>query len=875
MYKTTFCFLVLLFNFLTILTYDQITAQAAESNVQLPVLLIQEKKFENGITLLVQENHANELVAFEIIVKTGSIYENEWQGSGIAHLVEHMLFKGTLNRPAGKIEEQVKFLGGSINGYTSHQFTGYTLVVPSQNSQAAIELLSDMLKNPLFDKDEIDKEKSVILSEIRMNQDDPERLLSKQFWQYAYNIAPYNLPVIGIESIFTMLERKDLIEFYDKWYMPNNIIIAVSGNINSNEIALSIEQAFSDFKIKPYPQVTLPSISPRQGIRSYTIAFDVNVSQMIIGFPSVVLTHPDSAALDVIAVILGQGESSLLYNKLVREKKLAYSVRVDNYTPGFPGVFAISCMFDAVNQEKILAEIFREFETLKLKKILKQQIEKAKNLYLSDYFSNQQTVESQAQNMATDYAYTGDVNFSADYLDKLSKITAEDIQNCAKKYLNKENYVSVILEPLNAAVQKEKAEIKQSNEIKEITFENGLRLILKKNSHQPIVSIGLSAEGGTRWEDDTDNGMFNLLSNLLVKGTKKRSADEIARTVDYLGASLSNFSGYNSFGLKLDCLSKDIETGIDLFADMIINSSFAESEITQAKRLVQKEIEMQNDDIFRDTFNKTRQTLFDSYAYRLDHLGKAESVSRIDREMLLEKKADFLIASNMVITVFGDFDEENVIKIIKEKIIKSVKTGNLPTAPVFNEPVKTQQQIVENKRDKQQAILMFAFPGCDIYSEDRQTLEFLNDLLIAPGSILYERIRGKSGLAYTMGGAAITGLDIGFFYLYVATTPEGLSEVKNIVIEEINKAKDELFSSGIIDSTKNYLIGMNKLSRQSNSSLGFIVGLDALYGLGIQYYQNFDQRIEELNAEKIKQAANKYLDWNKSVMVITKDKFND
>ncbi|MFH1062386.1 MAG: pitrilysin family protein [Candidatus Omnitrophota bacterium] len=875
MYKTRLFLLFLLLNFTSVISYDQITVQAAESNVQLPALHIQEKNLANGLTLLIQENHSNELAAFEIIVKTGSIYENELQGSGIAHLTEHMLFKGTLNRPAGKIEEQVKFLGGSINGYTSHQFTGYTLVVPSQNTQAAIEILSDMLKNPLFDSNELIKEKAVILSEIQMNQDDPDRLLNQKFWQYSYPIAPYNLPVIGLEPIFTTLEQADLVKFYNKWYVPNNIIIAVSGDVASAEISQSLEKAFSDFKLKPYPQVTLPNIPLAQGIKSYIIAFDVNVSQMIIGLPSVVLTHPDSAALDIIATILGQGDSALLHNKLVRKQKLAYSVSVYNYTPGFRGIFAVSCALDAVNQEKVLKEIFKEFEMLKIKKISKQQIEKAKNLYLSDYFSNQQTVESQAQAMATDYAYTGDVNFTCNYLNQLAKLTPVDIQNCAKKYLNKENYVSVILEPITAAAQQEKTEIKPDGEIKEITFDNGLRLVLKKNAAQPIISLGLAVGGGTRWEDDKDNGVFNLLSNLLIKGTKKRSAEDIAQTLDYLGASVSTFSGYNSFGLKLDCLSKDIETGIDVFSDLIINSTFVQPEIAQAKRLVQKEIDIQNDNIFRDTFNRTRETLFNSYPYRFNNIGQTQSVNQIDREMLLAKKDAFLIAPNMVITIFGDFDEQGVIQMIKAKIIKVVKTGKMPIAPVFNEQAKEQQQLVENKRDKQQAILMLAFPGCDIFSQDRQGLEFLNDLLIAPGSVLYERIREKAGLSYTMGGSAITGLDTGFFYLYVATAPEALSEVKNIVIEEINKAKDELFSSGIIDSTKNYLIGTSKLSRQANSSLGFIVGLDVLYGLGIDYHQNLDQRISELNAEKIKRIANKYLDWNKSVMVITKDRFND
>ncbi|MBU1086159.1 MAG: insulinase family protein [Candidatus Omnitrophica bacterium] len=855
--------------------FDQTSARAAEVNIQLPALHIQEKILKNGITLLVQENPDQDLAAFEIIVKTGSLYETDLQGSGIAHLVEHMLFKGTQSRPAGEIEDQVKFLGGTMNGYTSHQFTGYTLVVPAKNTQAAIDILSDMLKNPLFDAQELSKEKNVILSEIRMNQDDPERLLSRKFWEYAYNIAPYNLPVIGIEPLFNSLERQDLVNFYNKWYMPNNLIIAVSGAVQTAEIEQNLKNAFSDFAIKPYPQIALPAIAPYKGIKSRIIPFDVNVAQMILGFPSVVLTDPDSAALDIIATILGQGNSSLLHKRLLREKKLVYSVGAFNYTPGFRGIFAISCMLDKENKQKVLNMLFEEFDKLKNKKISIQEIEKAKNLYLNDYFLNQQSVQAQASSLATDFAYTADINYTRNYLSQLSAVSVEDIQRCAKKYLNQENYVLVMLEPLSADNPQAQQTLKPEAEIKEITFPNGLRLILKPNPRQPIVSLGLCANGGTRWETDQDNGLFNLISNLMTKGTKKRSAEDIAQTVENLGASVRGFSGYNSFGLQFDCLSKDLSAGIELFSDMILDSSFPEKEIEIVKKIVLKEIAIQDDDIFSNSFNLSRQALFNSYPYRLNKIGNAQAVEHLDRQILLAKKNAFLIPENMVITVFGDFDQTKVTELVEQKISKLLKSGQLPAAPLFNEPEKTAQKTVGNKRDKQQAVFVLAFPGCDIYSPDRQGLEFLNDLLISSGSILYKRIREKAGMSYTMGGSSISGLDTGFFYLYVATTAESLDAVKSVIIEEINKAKNELFAAGIIEATKNYFIGMSKLSRQANSSLGFLVGLDVLYGLGAEYYQQLDQRVNALTAEQIQMTAKKYLDWDKSVIVITKDNFND
>jgi zinc protease len=867
--------LVLFLIFGLILGYGQNITQAAENSVQLPDLQVEPKTLSNGLTYLIQENHSNALVAFEVIIRTGSIFEGRWQGAGMCHLIEHMLFKGTAKRPLGLIESEVKSLGGSINAYTSHQYTGITLVVPSKNSFAALEILSDMVSNPVFDSSELEKEMDVILSEIKMNQDDPQRFLSKKFWQYFYVLAPYNLPIIGIEPIFKSLKRRDVLEFYEKWYIPNNMILSIAGDVDKNQLTEDIEKTFGKIEAKPYPEYSLPDIPPQQGIRNYDLSFDVNVMHLMLGLPSVVLTHEDSAALDVLATILGQGQSSLLERKLVRNEKIAYSVQAFNYTPGFKGIFALSLKLDQENKQKVLDSIFEQFEIIKDKPLPKKMIEKAKNLYLSQYLFDQQNVQSQAKNMAVDFYYTGNVNFTSDYIKKLSNLTPKDIQQCAKKYLNKNTYVAVALIPKKQKNEYEKAAAQDINEIEEIRLDNGVRLVLRQNNKLPILNIGLFAGGGVRFEEEKTNGLFNFFSKMMLKGTKKRSAEQIAQELENLGASLSSFSGYNSFGLNLECLSKDIDKGIEIFGDVICNPNFPADEIDLLKTLVLKEIEVQNDDIFRDSFNKAKQALFSSYPYRFNVIGTKTSVKDIDRNELISTKADFLVPDNMVITVFGDFNKTSLIKKLKKMFAKLPSTQKKPKDPVFKESYTGTQKIIQNQRDKKQAVLVYIFPGCDVFSPDRQVLDLLSDLLCSSGSVLYDRIREKSGLAYTLGGASVPGLDAGFFYIYIATKPEAVDKVRSIVEEEIDNAKKNIYPEEVILTNKNYLIGQHELGKQSNGSLSFTVGLDVLYGLGPDYHKNFNLQVEQITPELIQQVAVKYFDWGKSVVLISGDGFDD
>ncbi len=876
MYKKTNFYICALFLSL-VLTFNTSSGNCAQKSlftVASSVPQIYEYTLKNGLNVLIQEKDERDLVALEIIVKTGSLFEGKKQGAGLAHLLEHMIFKGTQKRNALKIDDEIKELGGLINGYTSHQFTGFTLLLPSENFEAGLEILSDILRNPVFDENELKKEKDVILSEIKMNRDDPKRYFQREFWKHAFGISPYNLPILGYESLFEALKREDLCQFHNKWYIPNNMIIAVAGNIDQAKAFDIISKHFNDFPIGNFPEAVLPQLPALKSQQNFEIEYDVTTSRMMIGFASVELAHKDSAALDIIAALLGTGKSARLYQPLVKEKQLAYSVSAFNYTPGFRGIFAINLLFDFKNKDAALKEIFKIIAELKKISVGKKELKKIKNIYTSDYIFAQEKVASLASSMATDKAYTNNPSFSADYLKNISSLTPDDIQRCAKKYLSDTDFITVILKP-NTSKSTESTPLikkKATEEIKEITLDNGMRILLKKDSSIAGFFMQASFGGGVRWEFTSNNGIFNLISKMLLKGTKKRSALEIARSCEQMGASISSFSGYNSFGLSLNALSKDITDAFDIFADLILNSNFPKDEIENEKRLTLKGLDLEEDDIFQSTFNLLKTHLFNDYPYRLNPHGNSQALIRLKQSDLKLAYRQFVNPNNFILSVFGDFDEIMVEEMIKKKFSK-FKSVPMPSVPQFNEIETQVSKTIKNKRDKKQALLMLAFAGCDIKNPDKVNLEFLSSLLSGTGGILYKNIREEHGFSYTLGGSTVSGLDTGFLYIYVATKPVVIEEVTRIVFAEISKIINGEIKETDIELTKKHLIARKRISLESNSSLGFTVSLNVLYGLGIDYHNKYEGLINSINKTSLINTAKKYLDIEKSVLIITKDEF--
>src|SRR5436190_8175141 len=230
---------------------------------------------DNALTLIIREDKSAPVVSAQAWCRAGSIHEDKWLGAGLSHVLEHMLFKGTSNRPPGKIDQEVQDAGGYMNAYTSFDRTVYHIDVPNTGGKIAIDILCDIMMNATLPADELGKEMDVIRREMDMNQDDPRQKSARRLFEVAYTRSPYRFTVIGYPDIFNDLKREDIFNYYREKYAPNNLFFVVVGDINAREVEEQIRAAFAKAKARPMPSVQLAEeptqVAPREVIEESAV----------------------------------------------------------------------------------------------------------------------------------------------------------------------------------------------------------------------------------------------------------------------------------------------------------------------------------------------------------------------------------------------------------------------------------------------------------------------------------------------------------------------------------------------------------------------------------------------------------------------------
>ncbi|MBM3213268.1 insulinase family protein, partial [Candidatus Poribacteria bacterium] len=384
---------------------------------------------DNGLTVILKENHAAPVVSLHVYVRAGSIYEDEFLGRGISHYLEHLVHSGTAKRTKQQIDQLMEEIGNVSNAYTTKDHASYFITTASSYFDTALDLISDYVQNPTFPQEEVDSEKGVILNEINISEDDPGKRLSRLFYRTMFRYHPTGLPVIGYREIFEKTTRDDIVKYHDRMYVPNNMVFVAVGDFEPSAALTKIKEAFKDFKRGNTPNLNIPGEPPQVSKRYTEEEMDINMAYMLMGFRTVDLFHKDLYPLDVLAFIMGEGRSSRFFKTIKDEKQLVYSISSWSYTPAFKdgGFFGIWCVLDPDNLKDAERAITDELYRLKTEYVTDQELEKAKALKESEFVFSQQTMEDQASDIGSSELSTGDPNFSKRYLEGIRSVTKEDI----------------------------------------------------------------------------------------------------------------------------------------------------------------------------------------------------------------------------------------------------------------------------------------------------------------------------------------------------------------------------------------------------------------------------------------------------------------
>ncbi|MGH3420910.1 MAG: M16 family metallopeptidase, partial [Streptosporangiaceae bacterium] len=530
----------------------------------------------NGLTVLLKPDTAAPVSSVQVWVKTGSMHEGGALGAGLSHYLEHMLFKGTERRAGREISATVQAHGGYINAYTTFDRTVYYIDVPAEHTGVAIDLLADATLHSILPADEVAKEKDVILREIDMCLDDPDQRLSQGLFETAFRHHPYRQPIIGHRDVFAACTRDDLLAYYRARYVPNNLVLIIAGDFDPVTVRGQVAEHFGRTPRARLAPVLVPDEPAQLSRRDLHLFEDVQVSRAGLGWQIPGLTHPDAPALDVLATVLGQGDSSILWQSIREQARLVHSIEAMAWSPGTCGLFYVSYLADA--EKRVAAEqaILRELSRVADRGISARTLAKAVRQAVTAEIRMRKTMSGQASRLGAAEVIVGDINYSRRYFEQLFALTPADLRRVMRTYLVADKLTVVSSNPAGAAGRTEAPAVRAaaSLDFEECTLPNGARLLLQPNRQLPNLHLRLAFAGGPMVEPSDRRGLTSLLANLLAKDTARRSAEEVARAIEEVGGSFNEFSGNNSFGLAAEVLPGDAGLALGLMEDAILRPAF-------------------------------------------------------------------------------------------------------------------------------------------------------------------------------------------------------------------------------------------------------------------------------------------------------------
>ena len=831
----------------------------------------------NGLTLLVRASSAAPVAEVQIWALAGSADEREGE-AGLAHFHEHMLFKGTRRRGVGEIAGEVEAAGGRINAYTSHDATVYHATVPSDRVLGALDVLTDAIRFSSFDPQEIAREVEVVLEEIRRSEDDPRHVLSEALFAEAWRVHPYRAPVLGSAESVGSFDRDRVVAFFERWYTPNHLAVIVAGDVDPREISAAVRDAFAD--AVPGGAVRgRPAEPVQRELRSRILRRPFERASLDLGLKSVPLAHPDAPRLDLLAFVLGQGDSSRLTRRLQDEEELVERIDGFSYTPLDPGLFGIDADCDPERALDAIAACAREIERLRTEPVRADELEKARTNFLASLHFERESVSGQARKLGSFLALAGDHRREESYLAAIRAATPDALLRAAREHLAPDSLTVGVLLPERDApaiagddVARAVARgaettrraftvprpLPPASGIHAFELPGGARLHVLPRRDIPVVAVRAVLRGGLLAEDAKSAGLSSFLTSVWMRGTRTHSAADFASRVESLAADIDGFSGRSSLGLGLDCLTERLDPALDLFAEVLLEPAFAADEIEKERRETLASLERREDHLGVRAFDLFGEALYGPHPHRFPVIGTLESVRGFDAGSIEGFHKSLVRAPNLVFAVTGDADPERIASALASRFAAldaSAFTAKEPAPP----PTRAHRE-VEFRKDRAQAHLVIGFPGLTVGDPDREALETMTQLLSGQGGRLFLELRDRRSLAYSVSATNAEGVHPGFFALYIATAPEKLDEARAGLLAELARLVDAPPPDAELENAKRCLIGNFVIDQQRAAARAMHVGLDALYGLGADAHLRYAERVAALGKDDVLRVARRIID---------------
>lgn len=868
----------------------------------------------NRMIVVAQELPTSPVVTAQAWIKTGSIFEQEHVGAGLSHFLEHLLAGGsTSKRDEQTSNALLGRIGAQTNAATGLDNVRYYVNTVSGNSDTAIDLVSDWMQNATITQTEYERERSVIQREMEMRNSRPDVILWKLTQQVRYQAHPARDPIIGYLDDFLTISRDEIYDFYKRMYVPNNMVFLVVGDIDKKQAVNRVASLWSQVPAGQLPQVSLPVEPAMDAPRSITGHADIEIPKLRVIWPGTKLGEPGDYELDVLAMVLGQGESSRLNRRIRDGQRLATSIGAYNsssvWTEGYFAVTAEPTDRQA-SLDKLKQSVLNEIRLLRDEPVSQAELARAKRKVLADIAQNNQSAEGVASTLAWEVISLGEPGYLKRYAQAVQSLTPKALQDAAKKYLTDDKLITIELLPRQegqgederltkrqpppidpATLEHRMVELDNDALIRKLneklasvydaaagievdvpetfTLDNGLKLIVQRSTVVPAVAMQFYWTGGLLADEPGREGVANAVASMLTRGTKHRSADEIAEAVEDLGATLNATAGNNTAFAQATALREDWNKVLALLGEVVNEPAFDAGEWDKLRPRLLAAIDREGESWIGELRQAFRNEYFGQHPWSQVSLGRRDVVEALNVEDLRGFHTAHLGASEAVLVVVGDVDPQAVYEAAQG--VFSPLAAQPQTAFDPPKPAAPSAKIVQVATTKPATAFYLGFgPGVSRDDPDYPALSVLTTVMSDfPAGWLEQELRGRGpGLVYSVGASAWSGIVPGYTAVLFNTSAPQAVEALQRTMSVVRRAQAGNFNPEDIERAKAKVLTNEFFGKQSLSDRAMLMALDELYGLNDPDSMKFLNAVAETDADTLKRMAEKYL-VNPVIVVLT------
>ncbi len=854
----------------------------------------------NGLTVLIHPHHLIPKVSIQLWYDVGSKDEPEGK-KGIAHLIEHMVFKGTTTLSETDINEICAKLSGSTNAFTSYDYTGFLFDFPTQHWPIALPLLADCMQNCTFKQDLLNAELRAVIQELKLYRDDYGSVLVEQLLEKTFKGHPYQHPIIGYKEQLWQMTSQDLLDFYHTHYIPNNAVLVVVGNVDPAEVVTLANQYFGHippnwtYKRKPFDLTATDFKKPHL----ITLHREVQQPVGLVSYTMPGARTRNDYNLDVLAWLSGTGVGSRLYQRLVDREQLATDVDATTYD-----LFEESAFFlefvprNASYIDDIVSIIKEEMSTIG-KGFTNQEMQraqkKAETAYLSSIDSNQKI----AFMLGKYFLCTGDEQYIFHYLKQDSAKVHQSVTDLVGTYMQPEFASTGILlpftgherdawfeqqerddahdqemlakrqrttplEPAVVAPQVVAQPTMPFNFTKHLTMglDTGLRVLVYNNQELPKIELILELKDQYVYDPQDKQGISNFMNALLLEGTKNYPGQELGIAFESFGMDVSTAAGY----ISISMLAADLKKGLEFLQEMVMHATFDSDAIEKVREQILAEIRTYWDSPFDFVDDLVKRKIYGSHPYSKSRVGTTETIKSITRDDLVAWYKHFMSPHGARLCLVGDLSQYDIPQIFLETIAR----WQGPEVPDVAFPLlqRTEGNEYDYQINRDQIVLCFAGLSVNRADPDFDKLLIVDQILT--GSLLGSmssrlfQLREQTGMFYTIGGSLLVHADVqpGLVYIKTMVSREHVDEAERLIratIEDIGSTITEDEFASARDAILNSLVDAFETNR--SMALAFLI-LDR-FNLPPDYFERRIQDFYHISLDQVKAAANRVLQDNK------------